>query len=81
MTGPTPGGTAHSIENRTVLRQKPNRDPNGRQREIATRSAGCAEFRASFEPSTTAERQKVPRNLTKLGHQTGQSGTRQRYLG
>ena len=66
----------------TVLRgQEPNENPNGRQRKIAMRPAGDVKFRVSFEPSTTAEGQKVPRNLTKLGHRTGQSGPRQRYLG
>jgi hypothetical protein len=38
------------------------------------RPAGEAKFRESFKPSTTAEGQKVPSNLTKLGHRTGQSG-------
>src|SRR3954469_23445989 len=42
----------------TVLRQEFNKNPNGRQREIGMRSAGDAEFRVSFKPSTTAERQK-----------------------
>jgi hypothetical protein len=43
-----------------VLRQEPNEDPNGRQREIAMRPAGDAKLRVSFKPSTTAEGLKVP---------------------
>jgi len=34
-----------------------------------------------YPPSATGERQKIPRNLTKLGHRTGRSGPSQRYLG
>jgi len=64
------GPAALRYENRDGAPQ----NPNGRQRDIATRPAGEAKFRESFKPSTTAEGQKVPPNLTKLGHRTGQSG-------
>ena len=38
------------------------------------RTAADPTFRDITPPSTTGEPQKVPRNLTKLGHRTGRSG-------
>ena len=70
MTGLHQSRPHFDFENRDGAPQ----NPNGLQRDIATRPAGEAKFRESFKPSTTAEGQKVPPNLTKLGHRTGQSG-------